>query len=138
MIIDDKLLDSLKQKAEASERRRVALDLRNNADEDSQRMLNIMEPGTQVPIHRHPDTVETAILIRGCMDEIFFDENGNETERFRLDKDSGNYGIQIPLGTWHTVEVIEPSVLLEIKAGKYHPVQPSDLLEKRPQSSQEY
>lgn len=129
MIIDDKLLDSLRKKAKVSERKRIAFDLRNDIDEDSQRMLNIMEVGTQVPIHRHLDTIESAFLLRGRIDEIFFDENGKETERFHLDTKSGYYGIQIPIGVWHTVYVIEPSVLLEIKAGKYHTLAFTDTLQ---------
>jgi cupin fold WbuC family metalloprotein len=138
MIIDDKLLDTLREQAKASERKRVAFDLRNDAGENSQRMLNIMEPGTAVPIHRHADTIETAILIRGRMDEIFFDADGKEIERIHLDRSAGNYGLQIPVGMWHTVEVLEPSVLLEIKAGKYQPIRPCDVLEPSHQPSQDH
>lgn len=121
MIIDDKLLDGLQQQARASERKRVHLDLRNSAEEDSQRMLNIMEPGTVVPIHRHVDTIETVVILRGKMDEIYYDASGRETQRIHLDASKGCYGLQIPMGQYHSVEALTPCTIIEIKAGKYDP-----------------
>lgn len=128
MVIDDKLLDELLEQAKTSPRLRVHLDLRNDADEDSQRMLNVMEPGTVVPIHRHVDTIETVIILRGRMDEIYYDDNGNETERIHLDADSGVYGLQIPMGQYHSVEALTSCTIIEIKAGKYDPVKTEDFL----------
>ncbi len=127
MEINDKLLDELQQKAQASERRRAAMDLRNDANEQSQRMLNALEPGTIVPIHRHPTTSETCLLLRGRLDEIFYDDNGKETARHHFNTANGVYGLQIPAGQWHTIEVYEPSVILEVKAGSYEPSHPEDI-----------
>lgn len=128
MVIDDKLLDELQAQAKVSPRLRVHLDLRNDADEDSQRMLNVMEPGTVVPIHRHVDTIETVIILRGRMDEIYYDEKGNETERIHLDAVNGVYGLQIPIGQYHSVEALTPCTIIEIKAGKYDPAKTEDYL----------
>lgn len=130
MTIDSTLLDSLQTQAKASPRLRVHLDLRNDADEDSQRMLNVMEPGTIVPIHRHTDTIETVVILRGKMDEIYYDEKGNETERIHLDVANGVYGLQIPMGQYHSVEALTPCTIIEIKAGKYDPLKTEDLLLK--------
>lgn len=128
MIINNDLLDKLQAQAKVSPRLRVHLDLRNDADEDSQRMLNVMEPGTVVPIHRHVDTIETVIILRGRMDEIYYDENGNETERIHLDAANGVYGLQIPMGQYHSVEALTPCTIIEIKAGKYDPAKTEDFL----------
>ncbi len=130
MIIDDKLLDSLQLQARASERKRMNFDLRNNAEEDSQRMLNVMEPGTVVPIHRHTTTIETVVILRGKMDEIFYDADGHETQRFHLDASEGNYGLQIPIGQYHSVEALTPCVIIEIKAGAYAPLKSEDVIQK--------
>ena len=127
MEINDKLLDELQQKARTSERLRAAMDLRNDANEQSQRMLNALEPGTIVPIHRHPTTAETCLLLRGRLDEIFYDDNGNEIARHHFNTANGVYGLQIPAGQWHTIEVFEPSVILEVKAGSYAPSRPEDI-----------
>lgn len=128
MTIDDKLLDELQLQAKASPRLRVHLDLRNDADEDSQRMLNVMEPETFVPIHRHNDTIETVIILRGKMDEIYYDSEGNETGRIHLDASKGVYGLQIPMGQYHSVEALTPCTIIEIKAGKYDPAKTEDYL----------
>ena len=126
MIIDDKLLDGLQQQAKACERKRVHFDLRNNAGENSQRMLNVMEPGTVVPIHRHVDTIETVVILRGKMDEIYYDAVGKETQRIHLDASKGCYGLQIPMGQYHSVEALTPCTIIEIKAGKYDPEKTED------------
>lgn len=128
MIIDDKLLYKLQYEAKNSERLRVHFDLRNDANENSQRMLNVMEPGTIIPIHRHVSTVETVIIIRGRMDEIYYDGQGNETTRFHLDASHGVYGLQIPAGQYHSVEALTPCAIIEFKAGKYDPVKTEDFL----------
>lgn len=128
MVIDKTLLDKLQEEAKASERLRVHLDLRNDANEDSQRMLNVMEVGTIVPIHRHVDTIETVIILRGRMDEIYYDEHGKETSRFHLNPSGGVYGLQIPAGQYHSVEAITPCAIIEIKAGKYDPVKTEGFL----------
>lgn len=85
----------------------------------SQRMLNAFLPGTNVPIHRHPLSNETVILLCGKLVEVIYDTDGNESERIPLDPSTGNYGCVVPAGAWHTVEVLTPSVIFEVKDGKY-------------------
>ena len=82
-------------------------------------MLNALLPGTVVPIHRHPQSTENVFLLCGKMVEVIYDENGKEIERIHLDPTVGNYGCVVPRGAWHTVEVLEPSVIYEAKDGKY-------------------
>lgn len=119
MIIDELFLDELQIKAKENDRLRIHFDLRNNKDELSQRMLNVMEQGTNIPIHRHTNTSETVIIIRGKMDEIFYNDKGEEIKRFHLDPDNGNYGLQIPANTWHSVDAKTQCTIIEIKAWKY-------------------
>ncbi len=122
MIIDEIFLDSLIEKAVESERRRANFDLRTGADDQSQRMLNVLLPGTQVPIHRHQETSETVVVLSGRLTEIFFDENGVECARYDLCPAEGRYGLQIPKGMWHTVIVNEPCIIFEAKDGAYKPI----------------
>ena len=117
--IDKKLLDDLFAKAKESDRLRMNYDLRTSASDNSQRMLNALLPGTEVPIHRHPNSKENVILLCGKLVEVIYDAEGNETERIRLDPSVGNFGCVVPAGSWHTVEVLEPSVIYEAKDGKY-------------------
>ena len=100
MLIDDILLDALASEAQASPRLRMNRDLRNTPDDGSQRMLNALEPGTVLPVHRHRSTSECQILLRGKIDVMFYDDGGRETARFRLDRDEGRYGVNVPAGTW--------------------------------------
>lgn len=138
-LINDDLLTELHLKAKENERKRMNFDLRTTVEDTSQRMLNALEPGTKVPIHRHLKTSETVVCLEGCLDEVFFEELPNmdvgsqkltgeiaaddscfvEVARFRLCPREKKYGIQIPQGAWHTVEVYEPSVILEAKDGAY-------------------
>ena len=129
MIINDELLDKIKSEAETSPRLRMNMDLRNSGDDKSQRMLNVLQPGTVVPIHRHRTTSETAMIVRGKLFIVFYDDLGGQTERYLLDRAIGNYGVQIPKGQWHTVEVIEPSVIIEFKDVPYAPLQSEDTLD---------
>lgn len=117
--IDKQLLDELFAKAEASERKRMNYDLRTSAEDGGQRMLNALLPGTCVPIHRHPMSNENVICLCGKLVEVVFDDNMNETIRYMLDPTVGNFGCVVPAGVWHTVEVLEPSVIYEAKDGKY-------------------
>lgn len=94
-------------------------DLRTSSDDGGQRMLNALMPGTNVPIHRHPQSNENVILLCGKMVEVLYDNEGVETERIHLDPSLGIYGCVVPAGAWHTVEVLEPSVIYEAKDGKY-------------------
>lgn len=117
--IDKKLINDLFDKAVVSDRKRMNYDLRTSSNDGSQRMLNALLPGSIVPIHRHPNSNENVILLCGKLVEVLYDEEGNETERIHLDPSVGNFGCVVPAGAWHTVEVIEPSVIYEAKDGKY-------------------
>ena len=119
MEINKELLDNLFEQAKENPRLRQNLDLRTSANDNSQRMLNALLPGTVVSIHRHPQSTENVFLLCGKIVEIICDENGNEIERIHLDPTVGNYGCVVPQGAWHTVEVLEPSVIYEAKDGKY-------------------
>lgn len=119
IVINKTLLDDLFTKAKESDRLRMNYDLRTSASDNSQRMLNALLPGTEVPIHRHPLSNENILLISGKLVEVIYDDEGNETERIHLDPSTGNFGCVVPAGAWHTVEVLEPSVIYEAKDGKY-------------------
>lgn len=117
--IDKVLLDDLFSKAKESDRLRMNYDLRTSSNDGSQRMLNALLPGSIVPIHRHPSSNENVLLLCGKLVEVIYDVEGNETERIHLDPSVGNFGCVVPAGAWHTVEVLEPSVIYEAKDGKY-------------------
>lgn len=123
MVFNNCFLESLLEKASLSERNRQHFDLRNSCDDTSQRMLNALLPGTLVPIHRHEDTAETVICLKGKVDEILYEKIGEdefkEISRTLLSPKDGIYGMQVPVGVWHTVEVIEKAVIFEAKDGSY-------------------
>lgn len=129
MILDDTPLDDLEAKAKQSPRLRMNLNLHDSLDSKAQRLLNALMPGTVIPIHRHRHTAETYAILRGRMFVVFYDSMGGAVERILLDSRSGHYGVHIPKGQWHAVEVIEPSVILEVKDGPYMPLQPEDTLD---------
>lgn len=119
MEINKELLDKLFEQAKENPRLRQNFDLRTSPADTSQRMLNALLPGTVVPIHRHPQSTENVFLLCGKIVEVICDENGDEIERVHLDPSVGNYGCVVPQGAWHTVEVLEPSIIYEAKDGKY-------------------
>lgn len=119
MEINKGLLGKLLEQAVVNPRLRQNFDLRTSSADNSQRMLNALLPGTVVPIHRHPQSTENVFLLCGKIVEVICDENGKEIERIHLDPTVGNYGCVVPRGAWHTVEVLEPSVIYEAKDGKY-------------------
>ena len=119
MEINKDFLGRLFEQAVANPRLRQSFDLRTSSDDNSQRILNALVPGTVVPIHRHPNSNENVLLLCGKLVEVFYDDNGNETERILLDPLVGNYGCVVPPGVWHSVEVLVPSVIYEAKDGKY-------------------
>ena len=125
MKLDTTLYARLLSEAASNPRLRQATDLRTSPADQSQRMLNALLPGTVVPIHRHPCSAETAVVLFGCLEEIYFDEQGQETARFTL---CAGEGLQIPLGQFHTVEVKEPTILFESKDGAYAPAAPEDIM----------
>ena len=127
MIIDQHTLDYLTTQAKESPRLRMNLDLRNSPDDQSQRMLNAIEPGTVLPIHRHRDTSETVVCIRGHFEEYFYDVNGQLTDT--IDVVPGGTLINIPAGQWHNLRSLESgTVLLECKDGAYKPLGEEDIL----------
>jgi len=153
-LINDELLEALHEEARDSERLRQNYDMRTTAEDGSQRMLNVLEPGTHVPIHCHLKTSESVICLEGCLDWVFFEELPNvdaggpvhdgetvndslltvqgseaggtgaeawfkEVARVRVCPREKLYGIQVPKGAWHSIEVYEPSTIFEAKDGKY-------------------
>lgn len=127
MIIDKNLLNSLFEKAKENPRLRQNLDLRTSMKDSSQRMLNVLLPDAQIPIHRHRETTETIVILRGSIEEILFDDSGVECARYTLSQESGNFALQIPKGQWHTVLVKEPCVIFEAKDGAFLPTMSEDV-----------
>lgn len=124
------LLDSLTAQAKASPRLRMNLDLRNSSEDESQRMLNALEPGTPMPIHRHWHSSETVVCLRGRLVEEFYDASGCITESIELSPGGPVVALNIPIGQWHTVRVLESgTVILECKDGAYEPLGPEDILD---------
>jgi len=131
--IDKQLIQNLIAKAEESNRKRMNYDFRTSVDDNSQRMLNALLPGTVVPIHRHPMSNENVICLCGKLVEVLYEDvvitqegqtpmcknELRETARYTLDPSVGNFGCVVPAGVWHTVEVLEPSVIYEAKDGAY-------------------
>ena len=128
MIIDNELLDKLTEQAKASPRLRMNYDLRNSAEDGSQRMLNAIEPGTVMPVHRHLKSSETVVCIRGHFEEYFYDDNGVLTDT--IDMVPGGVVLNVPIGMWHSLKCLESgTVLLECKDGKWEPLSPEDVME---------
>jgi cupin fold WbuC family metalloprotein len=129
-IIDKNLLDEVTNKAIFSPRLRMNHNFHESYDSKSQRLLNALEPGTELPIHRHRNTSETYILLRGKLKVFFYDENKVLMQEFYLDPLDGKYGVDIPVGQWHTIEVLESgTVIFEVKDGPYTPINNEDILE---------
>ena len=127
MIIDCKVLDSLTAQAKDSPRLRMNMDLRNSPEDLSQRMLNAIEPGTVMPIHRHRKSSETVVCIRGHFEEYFYDENGTLTET--IDMLPGGNMLNVPAGQWHSLRSLESgTVLFECKDGPYEPLGAEDVM----------
>ena len=125
---DKELLGSLFEKAVENPRKRMNMDMRTSSEDTSQRMLNALLPGTEVPIHRHEETSESVICLCGKLYEVIYEESVErksifkEVDRILLCPAEGKHGCQIPKGAWHTIEVLEPSVIFEAKNGAYKPV----------------
>lgn len=146
MVIDNELLDKLTFQARSGIRLRMNMDLRNSDKDGSQRMLNAIEPGSVVPVHRHRKTSETVVVLRGRVVEEYYDSEGALVASYELapggylqarsdmteDKPGGTYGValNIPAGQWHTLRALEPgTVILEMKDGAYEPIQSEDVLD---------
>ena len=146
MNIEKNLLDNLLAEAAVNPRLRQNFDLRTTPADGSQRMLNAMLPGTVVPIHRHNKSTEVLVLLRGRMEQIFYEERPadatgadgaipqgadcalRETRRVLLSADGPVMGQSIPVGQWHSVNVLEPTVILECKDGPFEPLAPEDMV----------
>jgi len=131
MEITQSILDTLTAQAKASPRLRMNMDLRNSAEDKSQRMLNAIEPGSPLPIHRHRKSSETVVCLRGRLVEEFYDADGKTcTESIELSPGGPVPAINIPIGQWHTVRSLESgTVILECKDGAYEPLAPEDILQ---------
>jgi len=138
MEINKELLDGLLAEAKENPRLRQNFDLRTSSADTSQRMLNALQPQTEVPIHRHENTAETVICLVGKLEEIIYEEvneyvheatsccddvirqkSFKEVSRQILSPAEGKFGMQIPVGAWHSIRVMEPSVIFEAKDGAY-------------------
>ena len=124
------LLDGLTEQAKASPRLRMNLDLRDSDSDGSQRRLNAIEPGSAVPIHRHRNTSETVVCLRGRLVEEFYEELERTcTEAIELSPNGPIVAINIPAGKWHTVGALESgTVIMEMKNGAYEPLSDVDIL----------
>ena len=144
MIKDKTILDSLTEQAKANPRLRQAMDLRNSPEDGSQRMLNALEPGTIMPIHRHHGSSETVIILRGKIRWVFFDDNDNllckqsdqgranpnePTEEVILDANGEVRMLNVERNRWHSLECLESAVLFETKNGAYQPLSPDEIME---------
>lgn len=130
MKITQALLDTLTEQAKASPRLRMSYDLRNSSEDKSQRVLNAIEPGSPIPIHRHRHSSESVIILRGHAQELFFDELNRIVEEV-IDLKPGDscVGVNIPAGQWHTLQALESgTVIMESKDGPYEPMTPVDIL----------
>ena len=134
MNITQSLLDKLTAQAKESPRLRMNLDLRNSADDQSQRMINAIEPGSVVPIHRHRDTTETVVCLRGRIVEEYYDDLERIcTDAIQVQPGGPVVAINIPAGQWHTLRSLESgTVIMEIKDGPYQPIGPEDILSDNP------
>lgn len=130
MKITQSLMDSLTEQAKVSPRLRMNIDLRNSDMDSSQRMLNAIEPGSPLPIHRHQKTSETVVCLRGRLVEEYYDELERIcTESIELTPNGPVVAVNIPAGQWHTARALESgTVILEMKNGAYEPIGPEDIL----------
>ena len=125
MKISQAILDELTTKAKVSPRLRLNFDLRNSSEDQSQRMLNAIEPGSVVPIHRHQKTSETVVCLRGRLVWEYYDE----LDRICTEPNGPVVALNVPAGQWHTVKALESgSIILEVKDGPYEPQSPADIL----------
>lgn len=131
MIITQQILDELTAQAKTSPRLRMNMDLRNGDGDTSQRMLNAIEPGSPLPIHRHQKTSETVVCLRGWLVEEYYDELERIcTDRIELSPNGPVAAVNIPAGQWHTVRALESgTVILEMKDGSYEPLTDADILQ---------
>lgn len=129
-LINEELLDRVTGEAKRSPRLRMNYNFHETLDAKAQRLLNALEPSTVLPVHRHSQTAETYLVLRGVIKVLFYDDRKRLLETFLLDPREGNYGVHIPKGQWHTLEVLESgTVIFEVKDGPYQPLGKDDILE---------
>lgn len=129
-VIDSGVLDRLTAAARIAPRLRMNLDMRNSPADRSQRMLNALEPGTMLPVHRHRTTSETLVVLRGSVKQNFYDGNGRLTASWTLAAGSDTPAVNVPAGQWHNTEALEPgTVIFEAKDGPYTPLTETDILD---------
>lgn len=129
MIIDQKLLDDLSAQAKANPRLRQVYDLRTTPEDSSQRILNAVEPGTVLPIHRHRNSTETIVCLRGKVVQHYYDDNGSKVASYVLAPYTAQVAMSVPVGQWHALESLEEgSVIFECKNGVYAPLGNEDIL----------
>ena len=131
MVITKEILDELSAKAKENPRLRQSMDLRNSPEDGSQRMLNALEPGTVMPIHRHHGSSETVVILRGKIQWVFYDDQGRITESTELRSDGDIRMLNVEKDCWHSLECLESgSVLFESKDGPYHPLEEDEVMVK--------
>ena len=129
MLINKKLLDEVTERAKANERLRMNYNLHDSLEAKAQRLLNALEPGTLLPVHRHRHTAETYIVLRGAIKVMFYNDDRVLTNEFIVHQEEKLYGVHIPAGQWHTLEVMEGgTVIFEVKDGPYAPLKPEDIM----------
>lgn len=129
MLINKNLLDKVSAQAKESERLRMNYNFHDSLDAKAQRLLNAMEPGTKLVVHRHRNTAETYMVVRGSIKVIYYNEKRESIEEFIIDPKKEEYGIHIPIGQWHTLEVLEKdTVIFEVKDGPYMAFKGEDVL----------
>lgn len=130
MLLDYNLLDTITEQAKQSPRLRMNYNLHDSLDAKAQRLFNALEPGTELPIHRHMQTGESYIVVRGHIKVYFYNDNREVISTFDLNPQEGRFGVQIPAGQWHTLEVMESgTVIFEVKDGPYSPLSKNDIME---------
>ena len=129
MLLNKEFLDTLTTQAKASPRLRQHYDLRNSEHDSSQRMLNALEPGTVLPIHRHLHSSESVAMLRGKANWLFYDDQGNMTGKYLIEAGGESSGIVVPMGQWHTLECLASgTVIMEGKDGAFEPLTEEEIL----------
>ena len=129
MLIDQQLLDTLSAQAKSSPHLRMNFDLRNTSDDQSQRMLNALEPGTVIPIHRHRNTSETVVVLRGKVKWLYYNDQGKLIESFLVEANGDIRGLSVPIGQWHSMECLESgSIIMATKDGAWEAMNEKDIL----------
>ena len=128
-LINKELLNSICLQAKENERLRMNYNFHETLDAPAQRLLNSLQPGTNLPVHKHANTAETYILLQGKLQVLFYNSDKELTDSVILDQKEGKFGIHIPVGQWHTIDVLEPdTVIFEVKDGPYLPLSEDSII----------